>query len=121
MHELPITENLLELALRSAAEAGGGRITDLHLVIGPLSGVVDDSVRFYWKILTEGTVAEGSRLHFQRTELRLECRDCGTRFRPPDEDYRCTVCGSLQVKAVGGTEFHLEAIDLESADPLPPG
>jgi hydrogenase nickel incorporation protein HypA/HybF len=121
MHELPITENLLELALRSASDAGGGRITDLHLVIGPLSGVVDESVRFYWEILTEGTVAEGSRLHFRRTVLEMECRACGIRFRPESEDYHCTACGSPQVKTVGGTEFHLDAIDLESAEPPPAG
>ena len=121
MHELPITENLLELALRSAADAGGGRITDLYLVIGPLSGIVDESVRFYWGILTEGTAAEGSRLHFRRTELRMECRGCSCHFVPAGEDYRCPACGSPQVRAVGGSEFHLDSIELEPTEASAPG
>ena len=37
MHELTITESLLEIALRHAREAGATKITDLYLVIGQLS------------------------------------------------------------------------------------
>ena len=41
MHELPVVENILEIALQRAKEAGAKHITDLHLVVGPLSSVVD--------------------------------------------------------------------------------
>ena len=120
MHELPVTESLLALTLEHAAKAGGGRVTALYLVIGPLSGIVGESVRFYWEMISRDTPAEGALLHFRHTELILECRGCGSTFRPAAEDYTCPSCGSLDTLAVEGQEFHLEAIDLET-DGSPPG
>ena len=46
MHELPITEGLLNLALKHANQANAQRITRLNLVIGQLASVVDDSIQF---------------------------------------------------------------------------
>jgi len=38
MHELPITESILEIAQRHGMQAGATRISDIFLVIGQLSG-----------------------------------------------------------------------------------
>ena len=62
------------------------RITDIRLVIGQLSTVVDDSVQFYWDILSAGTAAEGGTLHFQRVPARLVCRDCGEAYSLPGRE-----------------------------------
>ncbi len=119
MHELPVTESLLELSLEHAAQAGGGRITALYLVVGPLSGIVGESVRFYWEMLSRETIAEGAVLHFRHTELVLECRGCGSTFKPAAEDYICPFCESVETRVVGGQEFHLEALDLDTAGSAP--
>ena len=60
VHELPITENILEIALRHADQAGAACVTDIYLVIGQLASVVDEFVTFYWDIISAGTIAEGS-------------------------------------------------------------
>ena len=113
MHELPVTQSLLDLALEHAEKAGGGLITALDLVIGDLSGVVDESIRFYWEIIAEGTPAAGAELRFRRVALELACGACGVTFAPSGEDYRCTKCGSPDVGVITGREFFLESIDLE--------
>ncbi|MCA9957781.1 MAG: hydrogenase maturation nickel metallochaperone HypA, partial [Anaerolineales bacterium] len=51
MHELPITENILKIANEHATQSGAARVTDLYLVIGQLSSIVDDSIQFYWDII----------------------------------------------------------------------
>jgi hydrogenase nickel incorporation protein HypA/HybF len=113
MHELPITEALLNLALKHAEEAGATRITQLNLVIGQLSAVVDDSVQFYWDIVSRGTIAEGARLEFRRVAAMLRCGNCGAEFRPDGRDYLCPRCSSTRVEMVSGDDFQLESIEIE--------
>ncbi len=113
MHELSVTENLLQITLGYARSNGAARITDLYLVIGQLSSIVDDSVQFYWDAVSEGTPAEGSRLHFQRVPTELRCVECGWRYAPTDDELACPACHSIRVEVVAGEEFYLEAIEVE--------
>jgi hydrogenase nickel incorporation protein HypA/HybF len=106
-----VTESLLEIALRHAKQAGAGRITDLYLVIGELSSVIDDSVQFYWDFVSEGTKAEGATLHFRRVPAEMACQACGERY-DPKADLTCPACGGSDVRIVAGQEFFLEAIEV---------
>ncbi len=113
MHELPVTESILDIALRHAEAAKAERITALHLVIGQLASIVDDSVQFYWDIISKGTIAEGATLDFRRLPTELLCLQCEKRYAPGQADLACPECGSVAVKVVTGEEFYLEAIDVE--------
>ncbi|HIE38842.1 MAG TPA: hydrogenase maturation nickel metallochaperone HypA [Anaerolineae bacterium] len=113
MHELPVTQSLLEIALRHAEEAGARRIVQLNVVIGELASIVDDSVQFYWDIISRGTIAEGAQLHFERMPGLLRCVACGHTFPLNGRDYDCPACGGSQVLPVGGDEFRLESIEVE--------
>jgi hydrogenase nickel incorporation protein HypA/HybF len=114
MHELSITESLLEIALRHASKADANRITDLYLVIGQLSSVVDDSVQFYWDIIAKDTPAEGAKLHFQRIPTEIQCLDCNHQYKPVDNQMACPRCDSISIKIISGEEFFLEAINVET-------
>ena len=116
MHELPVTQGLLATALRAAEAQNATRITDLHLLIGQLSSIIDDSVQFYWDIISRGTVAEGATLHFQRVTMTLFCFDCGQTCQPTPGTLCCSRCGGHQVEVVGGDELRLEAINIEQAE-----
>jgi hydrogenase nickel incorporation protein HypA/HybF len=114
VHELPITESLLDTALRYANKAEASRVLDLYLIIGDFASVVDESVQFYWDIVTAGTIAEGSRLHFQRVRAAMRCFNCQTVFEPARDEWVCPECGSSHVRVVAGNEFQLEAIEVET-------
>lgn len=113
MHELSVTESILEIANRHAVQAGASHITGLHLVIGQLSSIIDDSVQFYWDIISRGTIAEGARLEFRRIPIEILCLDCNNRYAPDGLELACPACGGPRVKVVAGEEFFLEAIDVE--------
>jgi hydrogenase nickel incorporation protein HypA/HybF len=113
MHELPITESLLEIALRHAENAGAQRILRLNMVIGELSSIVDESVQFYWDIVSKDTIAEGAELHFERVDGVLRCLACGHRFPLNHRDFACPTCGEGKVVAVGGDDFRLDSIEIE--------
>ena len=111
MHELMVTESILEIALRHAGQAEAARISDVFLVIGSLSSVIDDSVQFYWDFVSEGTTAEGATLHFRRIPAQLACQACVHTYSP-DEDLTCPRCGSSNIQIISGQEFYLEAIEI---------
>ena len=117
MHELAVTQNVLEIALRHARQAGAGRITTIHLVVGQLSSIVDDSVSFYWDFVARGTLAEGARLEFRRLEARFTCQACGHAFPPQGDRWSCPACESEQVRVTAGEEFYVEAIEIDSDGP----
>jgi hydrogenase nickel incorporation protein HypA/HybF len=113
MHELSVTESLLEITLRHAANEGAKRVTDLNLVIGELSSIVDDSVQFYWDIVSEKTIAVGAKLHFRRVPLELLCQNCENRYTPGKGGFACPKCQSEQVSVTAGEEFYLDSIVVE--------
>ena len=115
MHELMVTESIRDIALRHAEEAHATRITDLFLVIGELSSIVDDSVQFYWDFVTEGTMAEGATLHFRRIPAEMTCSACGHRYSPR-RALPCPACDSNDVRVTAGEEFFLEAIEVENEE-----
>ena len=78
MHELPVTESILTIALRYAEREHATSISDLYLVIGDLSSIVDESVQFYWDIISRDTIAEGATLHFERTPMSCFIYRCVT-------------------------------------------
>jgi hydrogenase nickel incorporation protein HypA/HybF len=121
MHELSITENILEITMRHAKQAGASRVTDLFLVIGELSTVIDDSVQFYWDFVSEGTAAEGARLHFRRIPAKFACKNCGHEYTLT-EDLTCPECQSSSIRIISGREFSLEAIEVAESfeeNPIP--
>lgn len=112
MHELSVTESILEIALRHAQESQAKRVLSLYLVVGQLSSIVDDSVQFYWDIISKDTAAEGAILHFKRIPARLLCQDCGHEYTPSG-DLTCPTCHGSHVRVTAGNEFRLEAMDVE--------
>lgn len=113
MHELAITENILQIALTHAEQANARRVTDLNLVIGDLSSVVDDSVQFYWDIISKETVCAGAKLHFERIPAELYCLDCKQTYQLHGELSDCIHCHSTYVQIVHGEEFRLDSISIE--------
>lgn len=114
MHELPVTQSILEIALRHGEQANAKRITDIHIVMGELSTMVDDSIQFYWDMIAEGTIAQGATLHFRRVPAELQCMACFTKYSPKETELVCPNCGGVGAKIVAGEECSLEAIDVES-------
>ena len=114
MHELAITQNILDIALRHADEAHATSITNIYMVIGQLSSIIDDSVQFYWDFVSKGTIAEGAQLHFRRIPAEMLCKQCGNRFKLDGNDLACPKCGGVMITVVAGEEFSLEAIDIDT-------
>ena len=113
MHELPVAQSILKIALQHAEKANAKRIVDLNIVMGELSSIVDDSIQFYWDIIAKDTIAEGATLHFRRVPAELQCITCLEKYRPTDKELICPKCGGVGAKIITGEEFSLESIDVD--------
>jgi hydrogenase nickel incorporation protein HypA/HybF len=113
MHELSIVESLLTVALENGEKAQATKILKIYVVVGDLSGVVDDSVNFYFGFLSEKTIAAGARIIFMHTPARLRCRTCNTIFSPEKLDFHCPNCEEQQVDIIGGRELYIDRLEVE--------
>ncbi len=115
MHEYAITQGMLSVVLEHAQQAGASKVTHINLRLGQMSSFVDDSIQFYFDFLSEGTIAEGAKLLFERVPTQFRCRECGTSFPQPDTslDWDCPHCGSPSVEVVAGQEFFVESIEVQ--------
>lgn len=114
MHEMAVTQSILDIAIKHAQQAGASRILQINLVIGQMSGIVDDSVQFYFDFLSKETIAEGAKLVFDRRPAIYRCRECNSTYRPEGYDWVCPACGALGFDVLSGREFRIDSIEVEN-------
>jgi hydrogenase nickel incorporation protein HypA/HybF len=113
VHELAITQSLLDTVLAEAKTAKAKKVTLIHMVVGELSGVVDDCVQFYFDMMKKDTIAKEATLDFKPVPARVKCRDCSTDFHPEDEFWVCPNCGSYNMEIIAGKDCYIESIEVE--------
>ena len=113
MHELSVTQEVLKIALEKAEAAKAEKITKINLVIGEMSGIVDDCVQFYFDFLSKDSIASGARLSFTRIPMRVRCRNCDFSFSPDKSVWSCPQCRKWDAEIVAGQEFYIDSIEVE--------
>ncbi len=113
MHEYAVTQSMIKLALDEANRVGALKILEIRLVIGDLSTIIDDSVQMYFDIMSEGTIAQGAKLVFNRVKAQFKCRECGEVFEKPPQGFDCPKCGGLGMPTDKGKEFYIESLEIE--------
>jgi hydrogenase nickel incorporation protein HypA/HybF len=113
VHELAITQNILDIVLNEAKSAQANKVTKINLVIGELSGTVSDCVQFYFDFLKKDNAAEDATLDFKLVPAELRCRDCLTAFNPKDSAWICPNCKGTSLDVVSGRECYVESIEVE--------
>jgi hydrogenase nickel incorporation protein HypA/HybF len=106
VHELAITESLVAAVTERLP---GTKVTCVQLEVGALSGVVSDSLRFCFDLVTEGTDLEGSTLEITETAARCRCHACAADFEPDGPCLLCP-CGSAEVTVMSGQDLRVAAV-----------
>lgn len=109
MHELAITQNIIDIAVSQAQDR---KITGINLVIGELSSVVEDSIRFCFDVISKETPAEGATIAIVRVRAVLRCVSCGHEFGMETAGV-CPACGKRGGEIAAGKEFYMESIEVE--------
>jgi hydrogenase nickel incorporation protein HypA/HybF len=113
MHEQSIVESMVAIALENAQQANASKILKIYLVVGELSGVLDDAVNFYFGFLTRDTIAAGASISFEHVRAQFRCRSCNTVFLAEENNFQCPNCKGQQVEIVSGRELYIDRMEVE--------
>jgi hydrogenase nickel incorporation protein HypA/HybF len=116
MHELPITESILNIVLKHALANHVRRVKTIHLRIGRLSDLEDEWIQRYFDYLSKGTVAEGARIDIERTPIIMQCNGCSASYEwelSKMGDVICPVCGGKSNTLVSGREYTIKEMEAE--------
>ena len=113
MHELAITQGLIDLVLEHAKKAGAKKVLKINVIAGELSGFVDECMQFYYEQMSKDTIAEGAKLEFKRVPTQGRCRECSKEFIIEDLNWVCPQCKSNNVQLIKGMELFVESIEVD--------
>jgi hydrogenase nickel incorporation protein HypA/HybF len=113
MHELSIALSILDV-VTEAAEREPGRVIAIHLKLGPLAGVVKESLVSAYDLAREGTPLAGADLVIEDVPLVAYCSTCAVE-RPLSSllELACPTCGSPTPQIVSGRELEVVALEIE--------
>lgn len=112
MHELSVARGMMDAALENAAANNAERILRITVVVGRMTGVSPDSLRFAFDALKPGTPAEGAELDIEESPAVAHCAACGTSFEAGQYDFVCRECGA-PVRPRGGEELYVRELEVE--------
>jgi len=113
MHELAITQSMLDLVIVQAKQAGAKKVEKIYLIIGELSGYVEESVQFYFDHFSKGTIAEGATLNFTMVPAQARCRNCGKVFKVKEFEWVCPECNQVGLEITAGNELKVDSLEVE--------
>lgn len=121
MHEFSMTTKIVESVLEEARKHDAKKVLAVHLVIGKLTFLGVEQVRFSYDVLVKGTIMEGSELHIEEKDGIVHCALCGYRgsleyeddpvYHVPTPTLLCPKCGS-KVQIAAGKECTIKSVKL---------
>jgi hydrogenase nickel incorporation protein HypA/HybF len=114
MHELSVMSYMLDTVEQQAQQSGARRVLAINLVVGERASFVDDSLLFYFDMLTPGRLSEGATLNIRRTPMRFHCAACDNNYAPAAGSFRCPGCGAIGQVTSDGSELLIESMEIET-------
>ena len=121
MHEYSITTQIVESVIEEAKKREAKNVLEVHLVLGDLTFLNPEQVKFWYEVLTESTILEKSRLQIERREGGVRCPSCEYEggfkhdedpvYHVPFPVLSCPSCGGI-VEVVAGKECTIKSIKM---------
>jgi hydrogenase nickel incorporation protein HypA/HybF len=113
MHEMSLTESIVEIAVEAAERDGAPRVRKVFVDIGALSHVEPEALLFCFSAVSAGTIAEGATLEIARVPGAGWCADCARSVPLAERFGPCPECGGFHVRMTAGDEMRVSGIEVE--------
>jgi hydrogenase nickel incorporation protein HypA/HybF len=107
MHELALTESIIDLVVDCAAREHIARVSRVVVEIGVAASVEPQALLFCFPIAAAETVAAGAELVINRVALLARCEACQAEYAPDSLISPCPACGSFARKVLAGREMRV--------------
>ncbi len=81
MHELTLSQSIVDLVVECARNEGVHAITRVVVEVGIAAGVEPDALRFCFDLVAANTLAQGAEFTIDTITLQARCRNCALRIR----------------------------------------
>jgi hydrogenase nickel incorporation protein HypA/HybF len=114
MHELSIALSILDMAAEEAERRGNVRVLEIHLKLGPLSGVVKEALLSAYELARETTPLEEAVLVIEEVPVLVHCPTCrATRAVVSIQELCCAECGTPSPDVASGRELEVVAMKIQ--------
>lgn len=113
MHEMALTESLVELIEDESRKQGFSRVRVIRLELGAFGGVDPDAMRFCFDAMTKGGLIEGALLDIVIKPGEGWCLDCAESVEIYERFAPCPRCGGHHVQAAPGDDLLLNELEVE--------
>lgn len=113
MHEMAITESIVEIVLSYAKQVDAKKVVEVKLQIGELRDIIDGLMEKCFRFVARDTVADEANLTIDKVPFVVRCNQCGHEAREDIKNYatmKCLKCGSSALKMASGNEFFVDEI-----------
>jgi len=117
VHETALAEGILRIVREEARRHNVERVTEIHVQVGLLSAVEEQTLNACFELLAEGGVAQGAALKIASEPLSAGCASCGHTFELVTRSFFCPCCRSADIRFEGGHGCTIRSISAERADP----
>ncbi len=112
MHELSVALSIVEQAGRAARDAGANEVTRLHVRIGTLSGVHEESLKSCWEIAAHDSFLSQSKLSCEMVPVTIACVQCQCTVTPAEPSILlCPDCETPSNDVRTGRELELAWVE----------
>jgi hydrogenase nickel incorporation protein HypA/HybF len=114
MHEMSLTEALVEHVLKAADGHHLKAIQEVEVEAGALKRVVPSLMQEAFAIVSQGTIADGAKLTIIEIPARAQCNLCQEIFEPEYDNFLCPDCHKADVRILQGDDLILKSIKADS-------
>jgi hydrogenase nickel incorporation protein HypA/HybF len=117
VHELSLTNNILNTVLKYARKTNSRKVVTVVLRVGALRDIKGEWIQHYFNYISKGTAAEDAEILILPDPIVCRCRDCGNDFeidrdQHAGEEILCPNCSTANYTLISGTQFLIEGIEV---------
>ena len=113
MHELGITQSIIEIAEDHARAQNAVKVNSVTVEIGGLSGIIPDAVEFCFEACSKDTLLEGAKLIIDFIPGRARCISCTWEDTIEQLTYVCPECDNLALERLQGEELRVKELEID--------